>query len=396
MVIFGTTLPVTVVRRGGTGEEVRWETKMGGDFDTKALFNSADEVITRDAIYCEALDEPRIVLRVKPVFASGTIAYREVQMIRQSEWDRLYDGNHVRGNPLSPSFQPYPKCRYHWTKEPRTVQNWDEEMRLRDGWGDSPNEFAPYKLPRHRSEDCDPCKWIDDWKLDGLSEKYREMVKAKLLNADSAFWDAPNADSACVTAMKLAFTGIAEVLFDSSLLTKELLTGEITTVVWDAAISAGWYRYASETPQSIFPERIGHYSLWKDESTDWNAVFRSGVAAWLARLLEGSTGEPRLDTDSSRSGPKAAPQASMKGVGASGASPQQSGLKGDITLLQKSDGTLFGSVDFPKAEVYAGISERRRQQLLSEGLLLTSGKGNNRRITVDSLLAFCPPVEDPK
>src|ERR1019366_4284561 len=30
-------------------------------------------------------------------------------------------------------------------------------------------------------------------------------------------------------------------------------------------IAAGWWRCASETPQDIFPERVGHYWVWRDE-----------------------------------------------------------------------------------------------------------------------------------
>jgi len=71
--------------------------------------------------------------------------------------------------------------------------------------------------------------------------------------------------------------------------------------------------------------------------------------------------------------------------------------KGDIKLLQKADGSrLYNSVDFPTAEKYADITPRRRQQLMKDGHLASTGKGQNRRITVESLIAYCPPVEDAK
>lgn len=73
----------------------------------------------------------------------------------------------------------------------------------------------------------------------------------------------------------------------------------------------------------------------------------------------------------------------------------QSSRKGDIALLKKADGTFYESVDFPTAQRYAGITPRRRQQLM-KGDLTVIGKGNNRRITVESLLSFCPPVEHTK
>jgi hypothetical protein len=68
----------------------------------------------------------------------------------------------------------------------------------------------------------------------------------------------------------------------------------------------------------------------------------------------------------------------------------------DVKLLQKADGSFYESVDFPTAERYADISDRRRQQLMTEGILGVVGKGQNRRITVKSLMAYCPPTEDPK
>jgi hypothetical protein len=70
--------------------------------------------------------------------------------------------------------------------------------------------------------------------------------------------------------------------------------------------------------------------------------------------------------------------------------------KGDITLLQKRDGNFYEAVDLPKAEQYAGISPRRRQQLVKEAVLKVTGLGQNRRITVESLLRYCPAQEHAK
>ena len=72
-------------------------------------------------------------------------------------------------------------------------------------------------------------------------------------------------------------------------------------------------------------------------------------------------------------------------------------LQRDIALLRRADGTLYESVDFPTAETYADISPRRRQQLMKDdGPLKVVGKGRKRRITVESLIAYCPPAEDAK
>lgn len=79
-----------------------------------------------------------------------------------------------------------------------------------------------------------------------------------------------------------------------------------------------------------------------------------------------------------------------------GTEPLEHSRKGDIRLVTKSDGSRYQSVDFPTAEQYADITPRRRQQLMTDETLKTVGKGQNRRITVESLLAYCPPIEDAK
>jgi hypothetical protein len=73
---------------------------------------------------------------------------------------------------------------------------------------------------------------------------------------------------------------------------------------------------------------------------------------------------------------------------------QRAERKGDITLLQKRDGSLYASVPFSTAESYLGISARQRQKLQDDGRLKVIGKGLNRRITVESLMEYCPPRED--
>jgi len=60
--------------------------------------------------------------------------------------------------------------------------------------------------------------------------------------------------------------------------------------------------------------------------------------------------------------------------------------KGHSTILSGKS-----AVNFSIAEQYLGITDRRRQQLLKEGVLQRAGKGRNTLITVSSLLAFLPP-----
>src|ERR1039458_6084949 len=56
------------------------------------------------------------------------------------------------------------------------------------------------------------------------------------------------------------------------------------SLVWDSAIAAGWWRCASETPQNIFPERVGHYWVWRDDRTDWHRLFHDETEEWVVRL----------------------------------------------------------------------------------------------------------------
>lgn len=60
--------------------------------------------------------------------------------------------------------------------------------------------------------------------------------------------------------------------------------------------------------------------------------------------------------------------------------------KGDPTLL---DGKI--SVSFRSAENYLDITPRQRQKLMKQEKLVVEGKGQNRKITTDSLRKYLPP-----
>ncbi len=173
-------------------------------------------------------------------------------------------------------YDEFPKVKYHWTKKEVTVRNAEEELALDGGWGE-PADFAPYRSPRVAPVDQQQVtKWVEGWSIAGLTEEHRRRIKAQLLRADSAFWSAPEKESADLSAMKLAFDGVAKTLFDAGILTRKNLQQEIPILIWDAATAGGWYRFASETPKRIFAERIGHYFVWRDDTKDWNALFRAG------------------------------------------------------------------------------------------------------------------------
>ena len=63
--------------------------------------------------------------------------------------------------------------------------------------------------------------------------------------------------------------------------------------------------------------------------------------------------------------------------------------KGDASLLAGKR-----AVTFRTAEQYLGISERHRQNLVKDHVLVVEGAGQNRRITTDSL-KVCLPLENP-
>jgi hypothetical protein len=162
--------------------------------------------------------------------------------------------------------QAYPKWKFHWSKPDQCVSNAEEEAKLGAGWADTSAAFAPYRDPaRARPQHPDPLKWLADWMVPGLSPNHREKLKAQLLEAHAAFWKAPERTSAAVDSMRLAFDGIAKVLLEAEILTEQLLESDIPLLVWDSAIAGGWWHLASEERKDIFPERLGHYWVWRDD-----------------------------------------------------------------------------------------------------------------------------------
>jgi len=186
-------------------------------------------------------------------------------------------------------FYEYPKWKYHWNREATVVKSLEEEKALGVGWADSPAAFDPYKGARPaRTEGQDPVKWVDEWSVPGLLPDHRKRIKAQLLRADGAFERSPDPEAAVPKSMRQGFDGVAGVLFDGGILTEDLLRKEIPALVWDSAIAGGWWRFASETRQDIFPEQLGHYWVWRDESQDWPSLFRAETAEWRAGLLSAS------------------------------------------------------------------------------------------------------------
>ena len=187
--------------------------------------------------------------------------------------------------------QYYPKWKSHWNKPDQLVANAEEEAKLGGGWADNSAAFAPYRDPaRARPQHPDPLRWVTDWVVPGLSPHHREKIKAQLLKADAAFWKTPDGPSAAADTMRLAFNGIAKVLLEAEILTEQLLESDIPLLVWESAIAGGWWHLASEQPKDIFPEHLGHYWVWREESELGPALFRAEIAHWKAEVLEASVG----------------------------------------------------------------------------------------------------------
>jgi hypothetical protein len=108
------------------------------------------------------------------------------------------------------------------------------------------------------------------------------------LEAHAAFWKAPERTSAAVDSMRLAFDGIAKVLLEAEILTEQLLESDIPLLVWDSAIAGGWWHLASEERKDIFPERLGHYWVWRDDGElgpTWMAG-RFHSSLWIEGALQ--------------------------------------------------------------------------------------------------------------
>ena len=213
---------------------------------------------------------PRMVLSAREEAALGR------------EWSREY------------IYQHYPRVKHHWNGKNVTVQNADQEKALGGGWADAPDAFDAFKGARRpRTDEQNPLKWLDAWSVPGLLSEHRKKIRAELLRADAAFERSNDSDpeSAALPSMRQAFDGIARVLFEAGILTEDLLRKDVQQLVWDSAIAGGWWRRASETCQDIFPEPLGHYWVWRDDSRDWKGLFRAEAREWEARLLESPSRE---------------------------------------------------------------------------------------------------------
>lgn len=118
-------------------------------------------------------------------------------------------------------------------------------------------------------DSSDPTHWVDDWAIDGLTPNHRKRIKAELLKAHAALYRAdPNDAYFFIAPMRMAFDGVANILFQAQVLTADILNNDLRLLMLD------------------FPARFGHRADRVDLMQDWAGFFASETAEWQARLLE--------------------------------------------------------------------------------------------------------------
>jgi hypothetical protein len=91
--------------------------------------------------------------------------------------------------------------------------------------------------------------------------------------------------------MRQAFSEIARILFDSGLLTIDLLEEKLRLLLCEVAIAGSWlgrygYHATKETRSEIFPGYFGHASAWERLRDRFATLFAVDTAEWKSKLLE--------------------------------------------------------------------------------------------------------------
>jgi hypothetical protein len=67
--------------------------------------------------------------------------------------------------------------------------------------------------------------------------------------------------------------------------------------------------------------------------------------------------------------------------------------KGNLDILRGMGGKLKRAINLDSAGRFGGVSRRAIERAAHKGSLETEGKGQHRRVLVDSLLKYFPPEE---
>jgi hypothetical protein len=138
----------------------------------------------------------------------------------------------------------------------------------------------------------DPTKWVDEWPLPGLSLTDRTRIKSQLLKAHAIVLRTGGDPYKFIRPMQQAFDGIANILFESNLLTLEILESQLRLFVLEAAIAGDWIAYFThdEPRTEIIPGYFGNATMWRklQEYPPFPRIFLAEIAEWRSKLLDKS------------------------------------------------------------------------------------------------------------
>jgi hypothetical protein len=131
--------------------------------------------------------------------------------------------------------------------------------------------------------------------------------------------------------------------------------------------------------------------FWKERLKYFSSVAESLKAASPATSEEGAV------TNTGQSAGERQQRPAVETVGTLGADcgpARRDGTNPRPGKERKGDASLLAgkrAVNFRTAEQYLGLTERQRQNLVKDQVLVVEGKGQNKKITSDSLRAYLPP-----
>jgi hypothetical protein len=169
---------------------------------------------------------------------------------------------------------------------------------------------------------------------------------------------------------------------------EQTLSEEVKTGI--ARKSELYRRNAQLTGLCELPERDDVVAECQTQATREQSFIESSKAASLATLGAGA-----FTTTGHSAGEGQLPAVeNAAALGEKSATAKQEGNKPRPGKERKGDASLLAgkrAVNFRTAEQYLGLTERQRQNLVRDQILVVEGKGQNKKITTDSLRAYLPP-----
>ena len=155
------------------------------------------------------------------------------------------------------------------------------------------------------NRDHDLIALVDEWPLPGLSPAHRAKIKSELLKAQATYYRLSMRELGFEKPMQMAFTGIAAILFDASLLTIEILENQLRLLMVEAAMIGGWMNPHPDDPRvEIFPGFFGHQLAWSRFNQHGIQILFASTAEWHSRLLDQSAEGAQQPTATARPDPR--------------------------------------------------------------------------------------------